>query len=93
MIQYCGGKWGGAGDFFPESSARAEWESLRRIMYLPDESLVFPGHDYYGGEGRMEHSTIGYEKPRNPFLLCGSFEAFLHMKNNWNSYKVEHEIR
>jgi hydroxyacylglutathione hydrolase len=90
-LLFCG-KVGGAGSLFPGSSARAEWESLQRIMGLPDQTIVFPGHDYYGGEGKMQHSTIGYEKQHNPFLLCESFEAFLNLKETWDAYKAEHGI-
>ncbi len=91
-LLFCG-KVGGTGSGFPGSSDQAEWDSLQRIIGLSDDTLVFPGHDYYGGEGKMQHSTIGYEKKHNPFLLCENFEAFRHLKENWDSYKAEHGIR
>jgi glyoxylase-like metal-dependent hydrolase (beta-lactamase superfamily II) len=91
-LLFCG-KVGGTGHHFPGSSPEAEWNSLRRILSLPDETQVFPGHDYYGGKGNMPHSTIGYEKQHNPFLQCTSFESFCHLKDNWESYKAEHGIR
>ncbi len=91
-LLFCG-KVGGTGPNFPDSSPEEEWNSLKRIISLPDETLVFPGHDYYGGEGKMTHSTVGYEKQHNPFLRCESFEAFLCLKQNWESYKREHGIR
>ncbi len=91
-LLFCG-KVGGTGNNFPGSSAEAEWNSLQRISRLPDKTGVFPGHDYYGGQGKMPHSTIGYEKQHNPFLLCPTFEAFCHLKDNWESYKAEHGIR
>jgi glyoxylase-like metal-dependent hydrolase (beta-lactamase superfamily II) len=91
-LLFCG-KVGGTGSNFPGSSPRAEWESLRRVMSLPESIRVFPGHDYYGGKGKRQHSTIGYEKRHNPFLLCKNFEAFLHLKENWDAYKAEHGIR
>ena len=31
-----------------------------RILVLPDETRVYPGH--------MEETTVGYEKKYNPFL-------------------------
>ncbi|MCX7745557.1 MAG: MBL fold metallo-hydrolase [Clostridia bacterium] len=34
--------------------------SLKKLMKLPDEILVYPGH---GG-----HTTIGFERERNPFI-------------------------
>jgi len=91
-LLFCG-KVGGTGRQFPNSSPQAEWDSLQRIMRLPDSTRIFPGHDYYGGEGKMQHSTIGYEKRHNPFLLCASFEDFCHLKETWESYKAEHGIR
>ena len=91
-LLFCG-KVGGTGRHFPGSSPKAEWDSLQRILSLPDDVAVFPGHDYYGGEGKMPHSTIGFERQHNPFLLCKSFDAFCHLKDNWESYKAEHGIR
>jgi glyoxylase-like metal-dependent hydrolase (beta-lactamase superfamily II) len=37
---------------------------LERIMPLPDDTLVWPGHDY----GPAPFSTLGQEKADNPFL-------------------------
>jgi hydroxyacylglutathione hydrolase len=91
-LLFCG-KVGGTGSNFPGSSPEAEWESLQRIIRSPENTRVFPGHDYYGGEGKMQHSTIGYEKKHNPFLLCENYKAFLHLKENWDAYKAEHGIR
>jgi hydroxyacylglutathione hydrolase len=91
-LLFCG-KVGGTGSYFPGSSAEAQWDSLQRIMNLPDEVEVFPGHDYYGGEGDMPHSSIGYEKKHNPFLKCRSFEDFCYLKDHWESYKAKHGIR
>ena len=69
--------------------ARREYESLhRRILVLPDETEVWPGHDV----GVRPSSTIGEEKRSNPFLLCGSFEEFVELKRNWAAYKNEHGI-
>ena len=91
-LLFCG-KVGGTGSHFPGSSTEAEWHSLQRIATLDEEICVFPGHDYYGGKGTKSNSTIGYEKRNNPFLLCENFEAFCHLKNSWESYKIEHGIR
>ena len=35
-----------------------------RLMTLPEETVVWPGHDY----GMKPSSTIGYEKMTNPFV-------------------------
>ena len=35
--------------------------SIRRLMQLPEDTVVWPGHDY----GPMQQSTIGWEKKHN----------------------------
>jgi len=80
------GKVGGTG-FGPD--ARAEYQSLHeKLLALPDETRVFPGHDY----GTAPQSTIGNERETNPFLIQPDFKAFLHLKKNWAAYKKEHGI-
>ncbi len=91
-ILFCG-KVGGTGSYFPGSSAQQEYDSLQRLLQLPDETLVLPGHDYYGGSGRMPHSTIGHERRHNPFLTAAGFDGFRDLKENWAAYKQEHNIR
>ncbi len=91
-LLFCG-KIGGTGSYFPGSSAEQQYASLEKIMKLPDSVLVFPGHDYYGGEGEMTHSTIGHEKAHNPFLKVVDFAAFCDLKDNWAQYKKEQGIR
>jgi len=91
-LLFCG-KVGGTGDYFPGSSASQEYESLQRIMKLPVETGVYPGHDYYGGQGSMPHSTVGFEKANNPFLTAPKFADFVQLKENWATYKKEHGIR
>jgi glyoxylase-like metal-dependent hydrolase (beta-lactamase superfamily II) len=80
------GKVGGTGF---GADARQEYDSLhQKLMTLPDETEVWPGHDY----GTAPSSTIGREKRTNPFLLRPSFEAFVDLKMNWAEYKREHGI-
>ena len=53
---------------FQNGDARTLYESVTtRLFALPDESLVYPAHDY---EGRRV-SSIGQEKARNPRLGAG----------------------
>jgi glyoxylase-like metal-dependent hydrolase (beta-lactamase superfamily II) len=87
------GKVGGTGPWFPGSSAEDEWKSLERLMELDDAVEVWPGHNYYGGQGVKKSSTIGQERRTNPFVLCSDFEAFCDLKDNWDAYKREHGIR
>jgi len=83
------GKIGGTGPSFPGSDPRQQWESLQRLLRLDPATEVWPGHDY----GVTPSSTIGREAAGNPFLLCKTFEEFLHLKANWAEYKKAHNIR
>jgi glyoxylase-like metal-dependent hydrolase (beta-lactamase superfamily II) len=45
------------------------WDTMfasiqNKLLILPDETVVFPGHNY----GSSPSSTIGHEKKYNPFL-------------------------
>lgn len=91
-LLFCG-KIGGTGSYFKGSSAEQQYGSLEKILQLPESVLVFPGHDYYGGQGERPHSNIGQEKRENPFLTVPDFAAFCHLKDNWAVYKKEHGIR
>jgi glyoxylase-like metal-dependent hydrolase (beta-lactamase superfamily II) len=71
------------------SGARREWDSLQKLMQLPDDTEVWPGHNY----GAAPTSTIGREKLTNPFLLQPTFEAFIDLKANWLEYKRKHGIK
>lgn len=80
------GKVGGTHD---AAGARAEYDSLhRKLMVLPDETEVWPGHDV----GVAPRSTIGHERRTNPFLRCPDFEAFAELKRTWLEYKRKHGI-
>ncbi|HVR02608.1 MAG TPA: MBL fold metallo-hydrolase [Polyangia bacterium] len=48
------------------------WRSLQRVAALPEETRVYPGHDY----GTTPTSTIGHERETNPYLRCRTFEEF-----------------
>ncbi len=80
------GKVGGT-DLGP--GARKEWDSLQKLMQLPDNTRVWPGHNY----GVAPSSTIGHEKKTNPFLIQPDFDAFIHLKANWLDYKRKHGIK
>jgi glyoxylase-like metal-dependent hydrolase (beta-lactamase superfamily II) len=56
---------------FQQGSAHRLYESVHTQLFaLPDDFVVYPGHDY---KGRM-HSTIGEEKALNPRLGGGRTE-------------------
>lgn len=56
----------------PTGDAESLFESLKRLLELPDDTMVFPAHDY---EGRRA-STIGRERTTNPRLEITDVEAF-----------------
>lgn len=63
---------------FQGGSAATLYDSVtRKLFVLPDEQLVYPGHDYQG----RRVSSIGQEKARNPRLGGGKtreeFEAIM----------------
>ena len=79
------GKVGGTNT---EEQARDEYHSLHKLMLLPGEIKVYPGHDY----GTSPISSISTERVSNPFLLQGDFNAFIALKQNWITYKKIHGI-
>ncbi|HEY5377562.1 MAG TPA: MBL fold metallo-hydrolase [Polyangiaceae bacterium] len=59
---------------FQNGDPHAQYESLfGKLLKLPDETLVYPAHDYKG----WTVSTIGEEKAHNPRLQTGSEAAFV----------------
>jgi len=69
--------------------ARREWDSLQKLMELPDNTEVWPGHNY----GVAPTSTIRHERDTKPFLLQPTFDAFIDLKANWLDYKKKHGIK
>jgi glyoxylase-like metal-dependent hydrolase (beta-lactamase superfamily II) len=59
----------------PGSDPMEMYRSLNeRLGALPDETVVYPGHNYGG-----ESTTIGDEKRHNPMLRFGSMGEFLRV--------------
>ena len=64
---------------FQNGDARAQYELIfGKLLKLPNETLVFPAHDYKGDTV----STIGEEKRFNPRLQVGSVEEYVDLMNN-----------
>jgi glyoxylase-like metal-dependent hydrolase (beta-lactamase superfamily II)/rhodanese-related sulfurtransferase len=68
----------GRTDFQHGSSADAYHSLFEKILTLPDETLVYPGHDYKGDTV----STIGEEKAYNPRLKVNSAEEYAEIMDN-----------
>ena len=51
----------------PTGDPQAEWDSIQRLLALPDDTEVWPGHEY----NRKTFSTIGREKRTNKRLQLG----------------------
>ena len=62
---------------FPGGSAETMWDSVQRILALPDNTRVFTCHDYKA-EGRDSYaweSTVGEQKAKNVHVGTGHSKA------------------
>src|SRR5579864_6826119 len=66
---------------FQNGDPRAQYDSIfNRLLRLPDETMVFPAHDYKGDTV----STIGEEKRYNPRLQVKSVDEYMALMNGLN---------
>jgi glyoxylase-like metal-dependent hydrolase (beta-lactamase superfamily II)/rhodanese-related sulfurtransferase len=66
---------------FQNGSARAQYESLfGKLLKLPEETLVYPAHDYKGDTV----SSIGEEKRFNPRLQVQSVDEYVELMGKLN---------
>jgi sulfur dioxygenase len=64
---------------FQNGDPRAQYDSIfNKLLKLPDETLIFPAHDYKGDTV----STIGEEKSFNPRLKVKSVDEYADLMNN-----------
>lgn len=63
---------------FQNGSARAQWISLQRLLSLPGETEVWPGHDYRG----WTRSSIAEEAAHNPRLQVADAEAYAQLMSS-----------
>jgi len=66
---------------FPGGNTAEMWQSLQRLMQLPEETRVYPGHNY----GATPTSSIGSETLTNPYLRCATFEEFRALRERRRS--------
>jgi hydroxyacylglutathione hydrolase len=59
---------------FPGGNPEQMYHSLtQKLMALPDEMILFPGHNY----APLKHATMGEQKKTNPYLRFSSLKQFL----------------
>jgi glyoxylase-like metal-dependent hydrolase (beta-lactamase superfamily II)/rhodanese-related sulfurtransferase len=58
---------------FQNGSPESMFDTLQRLKRLPDETIVYPGHDYHG----KFSSTIRMEKETNSFMRQDNKEEFV----------------
>lgn len=64
---------------FQNGSSRAQYDSIfNRLLKLPEETLVYPAHDYKGDTV----STIGEEKRYNPRLQVRNVDEYIELMAN-----------
>ncbi len=75
----------GRTDFQNGSSKDAYNSIFNRLLKLPEDTILYPGHDYNG----KESSTIGNEKKFNPRLQVKNVEEYVELMSNLNLAKPE----
>ena len=73
----------GRTDFQNGSSIDAYNSIFNRLLNLPDDTILYPGHDYNG----KEFSTIGNEKKFNPRLQVKNIDEYVELMSNLNLAK------
>ena len=73
----------GRTDFQNGSSKDAYNSIFNRLLKLPEDTILYPGHDYNG----KESSTIGNEKKFNPRLQVRYVDEYVELMSNLNLAK------
>ncbi len=68
----------GRTDFQNGDSKDAYNSIFNKLLKLPDETFLYPAHDYKG----ERVSTIGKEKKQNPRLQVSSVDEYVELMNN-----------
>ena len=75
----------GRTDFQNGSSKDAYNSIFNRLLKLPEDTILYPGHDYNG----KESSTIGNEKKFNPRLQVKNVDEYVELMSNLNLAKPQ----
>ena len=71
---------------FQNGSSKDSYHSIfDKLLKLPEDTLLYPGHDYNG----EKVSTIGKEKKLNPRLQVKSVDEYIEIMSNLNLSKPE----
>ena len=71
---------------FQNGSSKDAYDSIfNKLLKLPEETLLYPAHDYNG----EKVSTIGKEKKQNPRLQVNSVNEYVDIMNNLDLRKPE----
>jgi len=73
----------GRTDFQNGSSKDAYNSIFNRLLKLPEDTILYPGHDYNG----KVSSTIGNEKKFNPRLQVKNVDEYVELMSNLNLAK------
>ena len=73
----------GRTDFQNGSSKDAYNSIFNRLLKLPEDTILYPGHDY----NNKEYSTIGNEKKFNPRLQVNNVDEYVELMSNLNLAK------
>ncbi|MEW8415932.1 MAG: hypothetical protein AB2669_05700 [Candidatus Thiodiazotropha endolucinida] len=64
---------------FQNGDPAAQYDSLfNKLLKLPEQTLVYPAHDYHG----MTVSTVWEEKRYNPRLKVSDKQAYVELMNS-----------
>ena len=71
---------------FQNGNSRDSYHSIfDKLLKLPEDTLLYPGHDYNG----KKVSTIGNEKKFNPRLQVKNIDEYIDIMSNLNLSKPE----
>ena len=71
---------------FQNGSSKDSYHSIfNKLLKLPEDTLLYPGHDYNG----KKVSTIGNEKKFNPRLQVNNVDEYIEIMSNLNLSKPE----
>ena len=71
---------------FQNGNSKDAYNSLfNKLLKLPEDTLLYPGHDY---NGKLV-STIGNEKKSNPRLQVNNADEYAEIMSNLNLSKPE----